>query len=210
LGGAVVKNTFQSLDEKKQHAIINAGLWVFSRSDYKKASTDEIIKRANISKGSLFYHFENKKKFYLFLFEYSVNLFMERLAEAYDYAETDFFEMLRKSQMAKIGILVEYPDMTKFLVQAYQDKTTESQGEVFKKYQELIINAEKLVFEKVDVSKFRKTITLAEAWNIVLWMSEGFMNTLGPQECQELEAQNTRLLSYLEILRQHFYRTEYL
>ena len=41
---------FFDLPEEKQQRIINSALTVFSKYDYKKASTDEIVRLAGISK----------------------------------------------------------------------------------------------------------------------------------------------------------------
>ena len=57
---------FFRLPEEKQQRIINAGIEVFSNHEYKRASTDEIARKAGISKGLLFHYFHNKKSFYLY------------------------------------------------------------------------------------------------------------------------------------------------
>ena len=62
---------FFELTEEKQLRIINAGFEVFAQNEYKRASTDEIGRLSDISKGLLFYYFHNKKSFYLFLFDYA-------------------------------------------------------------------------------------------------------------------------------------------
>ena len=52
---------FEKLPCEKQTEIINAAIEVFGRNEYKKASTEEISRRAGISKGMLFYYYKNKK-----------------------------------------------------------------------------------------------------------------------------------------------------
>ena len=52
---------FSSLPDEKQQQILDAAAEVFSREDYKRASTDDIAARAGISKGLLFYYFKNKE-----------------------------------------------------------------------------------------------------------------------------------------------------
>ena len=70
---------FYDLPQEKQMRIINAGLEVFSKNDYKHAVTDEIARKAGISKGLLFYYFHNKKSLYLYLFDYSAKLIMNQV-----------------------------------------------------------------------------------------------------------------------------------
>lgn len=57
---------------EKQARIINAAMKEFVKSGYDKASTNKIVKEANISKGSLFNYFHSKKELYLYLIEYGV------------------------------------------------------------------------------------------------------------------------------------------
>lgn len=56
---------FHQLPEEKQLAIFNAAMEVFAQNDYKRASTDDIAAKAGISKGMLFYYFQNKRTLYL-------------------------------------------------------------------------------------------------------------------------------------------------
>ena len=81
---------FYDLPQEKQMRIINAdgseaemcgngGLEVFSKNDYKHAVTDEIARKAGISKGLLFYYFHNKKSLYLYLFDYCAKLIMNQV-----------------------------------------------------------------------------------------------------------------------------------
>ena len=58
--GGYMNEKFFALPEEKRHQIINAAIEVFSKYDYKHASTDLIAAKAGISKGSLFYYFHNK------------------------------------------------------------------------------------------------------------------------------------------------------
>ncbi|MEG0504481.1 MAG: TetR/AcrR family transcriptional regulator, partial [Raoultibacter sp.] len=83
---------FFDLSEEKRNAIINAGFSVFSQSEYRHATTDEIVKRAGISKGLLFHYFGNKKNFYVYLYDYAIAFLVEHTSELYDYKETDFFD----------------------------------------------------------------------------------------------------------------------
>ncbi len=46
---------FFALPEEKRHQIINAAIEVFSKYDYKHASTDLIAAKAGISKGSIIF-----------------------------------------------------------------------------------------------------------------------------------------------------------
>ena len=53
---------FQSLETEKRERIINAALKEFAKNGYDKASTNDIVKEAEISKGSLFNYFNSKNE----------------------------------------------------------------------------------------------------------------------------------------------------
>ena len=61
---------FESLPEQRREAIVNAAVETFGRCDYKSASTEDIARRAGISKGLLFFYFKSKKELYLYLMEH--------------------------------------------------------------------------------------------------------------------------------------------
>jgi len=54
--------------ERKQE-VINAALKEFSEKGYKGASLNNILKNAEISKGTFYYHFKSKEDLYFFLIE---------------------------------------------------------------------------------------------------------------------------------------------
>ncbi len=49
-----MNEAFFALEEEKQRAVFNAAMEVFSRWEYKRASTDLIAAKAGVSKGLLF------------------------------------------------------------------------------------------------------------------------------------------------------------
>ena len=51
-----------NLKKEKQDRMINAALKVFAMNGYQKASTDDIVKEAGISKGLLFHYFAPQNK----------------------------------------------------------------------------------------------------------------------------------------------------
>ena len=54
---------FFDLKKEKQDRMINAALKAFAVNGYKRASTDEIVKDAGISKGLLFHYFDRNIAF---------------------------------------------------------------------------------------------------------------------------------------------------
>ena len=100
---------FFELPEERQAAMRNAGLEVFAKQNYAKASMEEAARLAGVSKALLFHYFENKRGFYLYLYEYATGLMIREMSAAHDYSETDFFNILINAQLSKIAILHAHP-----------------------------------------------------------------------------------------------------
>lgn len=96
---------FRELPADKQQAILNAAMEVFSKYDYKRASTDLIASKANISKGLLFYYFRNKKELYLYTYEYAARVSRQYITDPAFFQITDFFELLNYASLKKIKML---------------------------------------------------------------------------------------------------------
>ncbi|GAB6109396.1 TetR/AcrR family transcriptional regulator [Fusibacter bizertensis] len=69
-----MKKTEKLKSFERKDELINAALDEFTQTDYEKASLNNIIKNAQISKGTFYYHFENKEALYLYLLENSTNI----------------------------------------------------------------------------------------------------------------------------------------
>lgn len=200
---------FRNLPKEKQDRILNGAISVFGRHEYKKATTDEIIKCAEISKGLLFHYFGSKKKLYLALFEYCIEYSVDKMYLSMNQNETDFFEILRITTLSKLKIIQQYPAIFDFLMRAYHEKApevvTEINNESNKLQQEFIAN----LFKNVDYSKFKEQINLEMVINTIMWASKGFVEQkneqgeINPEQlCEEFDA-------YLHMYRQAFYKEEY-
>ncbi|MHC9532019.1 TetR/AcrR family transcriptional regulator [Dellaglioa sp. BT-FLS60] len=63
------KKTYFNLDEDKQKRILNAAKEEFSRVPLAEASINNIIKTADIPRGSFYQYFENKEDLYFYYFD---------------------------------------------------------------------------------------------------------------------------------------------
>ena len=95
--------------------MINAALKVFSMGGYKHASTDDIVTEAGISKGLLFHYFGSKLGLYTFLYDYSVRFMKLELTSGVSSTITDYFEIRKQMEYAKMQVLKNYPYMQLFL-----------------------------------------------------------------------------------------------
>lgn len=106
--------------------MINAALKVFAKSDYRHASTDDIVKEAQISKGLLFHYFTSKLGVYTFVYDYSVRFMLLELSREIKSAETGFLELIRQMERARMQVMKLYPYMQQFLNRANREECEEA------------------------------------------------------------------------------------
>lgn len=61
--------------------IFQAAIDIFSERGFDKATMDDIAARANVAKGTIYYHFKSKEELFLFLVEEGVDLLQEAVNE---------------------------------------------------------------------------------------------------------------------------------
>lgn len=201
---------FFDLPSEKQNTIINAAMSVFAHNDYKRATTDDIIKKANISKGLLFYYFENKKGLYFYVYNYAEKFLITEMSKNYDQTETDFFEMLIKAQISKIKIMSFHPDLFGFLMKAYLEKNIEVKDCLNDKFKEIISSSSETILNRTDTKKFKNGVSAKKVLDIIIWTSEGFIRSRTTEQLQNLIQLNEEFIEYLQLMKQNFYKEIYL
>ena len=119
---------FFDLKKEKQDRMINASLKLFALNGYKHASTDDIVTEAGISKGLLFHYFGSKLGLYTFLYDYSVRFMKLELTRGVLESShtTDYFEIRKQIEMAKMQVLKNYPYMQQFLDRCKYENVSEA------------------------------------------------------------------------------------
>lgn len=217
--------SFENLEETKKQKIINAGFQVFAEHGYAKTSVDEIIKAADISKGSLFYYFESKKNFYLYLYNYCGEQ-MERLIDNPgedgnpSYMQyTDFFERLSCIQELKMKHSADYPYMYNFMKKVVFDSSPVIRGEISKVNAKYVKERAMAFYQGLDYSKFKKGIDPMMVIQLLTWISEGCANAAvmknkltGDSNRNEMDFKDILVTydAYVDMLRKNFYKEEYL
>ena len=97
---------FMALPAEKQAEIVRAGLEVFAEHGYDAASTNEIVRRAGISKGVLFKYFADKETFFLYVAHVSAGLYLNGMPRLPD---ADLFAWIRAVTSYKLNVLREDP-----------------------------------------------------------------------------------------------------
>jgi AcrR family transcriptional regulator len=163
---------FLSLDTEKQDRIINAAIKEFAQKGYDNASTNEIVKEAGISKGLLFHYFKNKKQLFFFLFDYCYNLVADEFYKKVDLTERDFFKRIRQAVLIKMDLQQQYPDILTFIQEAFMQDSPEIKDEFDKKKLELNAINIGIIYDGIDLSKFRDDVDVQKILKVISWTFE--------------------------------------
>lgn len=203
---------FFNVEPEKQDRIINAAIKEFAQKGYDKASTNEIVKEAEISKGLLFHYFKNKKQLFLFLVDYCYETIAEEFYQKFPFDEVDFFNRMRQSVIIKMELSERYPDIFKFIQEAFMDDAAEIKPEMEKKLREMTdLNVNK-IYEGVDYSKFRDDVDLQKILKIITWTFEKMSDEeltkakLIPGHEMDYKKIYNEVEEYFEILKTCFYK----
>lgn len=168
----IIYSKFNNLKPEKQKQIINAAIKEFVRNGFEKASTNEIVKRANISKGSLFNYFNSKKDLYLYLIEYSSKAIVN-LNEEIDLSETDLFKRIERVALQKFYVQQKYPQAFEFLASTKQEESVEVKDIIKQRLNPIYNQAINKLYKDIDYSKFREEVDIEKAIEILNWTMFG-------------------------------------
>lgn len=140
---------FFDLAREKQDRMINGAIEVFAKNGFKHAATDDMVKAVGVSKGLWFHYFGSKEGIYVFTYDYSVKYMLLEISTVVDESVTDYFELVRQIEKARIKVSRNYPYMMDFLKaaeyesdEAVIEKTAEARRLYHERMDSLIRGAE--------------------------------------------------------------------
>ncbi len=209
---------FKTLDSEKRDRIINAAMHEFSVKSYKNASTNEIVKKAGISKGALFHYFASKQELFGFLYHYGVDFMMEVMEPHINDMPTDVFERWTAFAWFKLEIAAQYPNLSDFMQNAYRDDAPEARDLLKGEFARFAGDFSQKVYQGIDLFKFKPDIDVQKALQLIWWTLEGFALTKQQESIDWTKTKDDAFLqglieemeSYLNILKKSLYREEYL
>ncbi len=119
----------KAMDEERVAAIVDAAIEEFNQKTYSKASLNNILKMAGISKGSFYYNFENKADLYVYLFDFLLGIdkkSFNKVIESDSSKLLSFDEIMIQTAQQSMILCKERPDYYLF----FKNATTEPDREV--------------------------------------------------------------------------------
>ncbi|BAH07065.1 TetR/AcrR family transcriptional regulator [Clostridium kluyveri] len=93
------KKTFLNLEEKKKENIMRSAVNEFSEQGFEKANVGNIAKNANVSKGSIYQYFNNKKELFFFSVKWSTDFIGKKYGNHFisDNKDINIFDLFHKN-----------------------------------------------------------------------------------------------------------------
>mgnify|MGYP000700737452 FL=1 len=66
------------------------------------------------------------------------------------------------------------------------------------------------LIKRADISKFKAGVDPEEVWNIIYWMSQGYMDRYQDLENVNMKEIQDEYFRYLDIIKENFYREEFI
>lgn len=196
---------FFDLKKEKQDRMINAALKVFALHGYKHASTDDIVMEAGISKGLLFHYFGSKLGLYSFLYDYSVRFMKLELTSSVSSSITDYFEIRKQMEYAKMQVLRNYPYMQQFLNRCKQENVTEALAAT-EKQKNVISDVYSVLKNQADRSLFVNAVDFDKLDSMLDYTISGLMTSKFLEASFQPEMLYEETVQYLYMMKNISYK----
>lgn len=163
-GDELMKDIFKNIDPEKRDRIINSALEEFSKNRFDKASTNNIVKNAGISKGLLYHYFTSKKKLYDNLIVFAIEMVMKTIVDEVDWEQPDLFKRIKDIVLIKLKVCAKYPHLIAFSKVMYEGKSIDEIKELAETYMPDMYH--QVYHRNIDFSLFKENVDVEKAIKI--------------------------------------------
>ncbi len=200
------------LTNPRVQAVINAGYEEFSKTGYKKASTNHIAANAGVARGLIYYYFGDKQGLFQFLMDNAVDRIMCAMEEGVDWSNPDLLYRITKTIFFKCRVLADNPKIFDFLLVNMEHYRQENINPFFKGG---ATDIKKLMhdfyYSEVDESLFKEGLDVEKTINTIRWTIERLgMDWTEKAQARggqiDLKALYAEVDAYVDYLRKIFYK----
>lgn len=200
--------SFFDLPQARRHNLLGAGYHTFALSPYGKASMAAIAAKAGISKALLFYYFQNKREYYLYLFTQALELMKDERLEAPPEQKIELFGWVKQTVRHRLALLKEYPYLIRFATRAYYETDPNVQPAIAQKKRALLGLGVPEVLARIDLTPFVDAADAQVLLTMILSIAEGCMRGQEVLNAPNLNAVVAAFDQMMDSLRRHYYRPE--
>jgi len=210
-----MEDVLQKLDTEKKNRIINSAIEEFSKYPFNKASTNNIVKNAEISKGLLFHYFGNKKELYEYISGFVIHKLFDEITKRIDWENTDLFDRIKQIALAKIELAADYPQLFTFAIKVFASENPTNLNQALKIYEDKGIDVQqyftKIYQHNVDYTLFSDAKNIGINVDIIRWTIEKFaeekvMKTVAADDLTIIQKLSEEMNAYIDVLKKAFYK----
>lgn len=207
---AAMAKKIEAMDAEKRQRILNASMEEFSKG-FSAASTDNIVKKAGISKGLLFHYFGTKRDLYLYVIDYALVAITREYTDLINTKSGDILERLWQMSLLKRELCFQHPDIFSFLTSAYYIAKDEPGGDFNRRFAVLQEEIFYALYSNIDPALLKPGIDGQMASNVIRWTLTGLSDqiTAERKRFDEMTAEYDVYLEetkrYLDLLRRMLY-----
>lgn len=169
---------FLNLEPVRRNTILNAALREFASKGFDDASTNVIAKESGISKPLMFHYVNNKKDFFIFLYDYCLDIVNQEYFDQINLHEKDIFERLRQTCLLKIQLLKKYPWIFDFIRVAVFTDSEMVKEEVEKRRKMVEASSFERFYGDIDTSRFRSGLDIEKSKQLIFWAVGGYADQI--------------------------------
>jgi TetR/AcrR family transcriptional regulator len=173
-----MKPAFKKLKPAKQNIILLSAIEEFFNYGFKDASTNRIVEKADISKGSLYYYFGNKSDLYNSCQSYTFDIFIDYVKN-YTQTYEGFIERLIRVNSFKQQFQSQHPEVLNFFINQYFKGLFPE--EILKKLKQLDYEFKLRLAEDLNYDLFRDDINVDHAMQLISWTIQGYERDIEQQ-----------------------------
>lgn len=166
-----MKTAFEKLRPAKQNVILLSAIEEFFQYGFKDASTNRIVEKAEISKGSLYYYFGKKSDLYSSCQSYTFDVFMNYVKN-YTQTYEGYIERIIRVNSFKQQFQSEHPEVLNFFISQYFKGLFPE--EILKELKQLDHEFKLRLSEDLNFSLFRDDINVDHAMQLITWTMQGY------------------------------------
>lgn len=194
------------VDPEKKDRILNSAFEEFGKNGFEKASTNEIVEKAGISKGLLFHYFGSKQALYELLKEFAVSYVMDILEDGIDWSQSDLFLRVQQITELKLTAMEQYPHIYDFLKAVMEDVPADTIKNQFSDRMLTLIS--RAYEENIDFGLFRTDVERSKAIELIRWTVEGAAVKLMKSKDGDMVQITEEFGTYMDLLRKLLYTEE--
>jgi TetR/AcrR family transcriptional regulator len=167
---------FSRIPKEEQQRIRNVCIEEFALHGYAGASTNTIVKNAQIPKGTLFFFFGNKKDLFLYVIDWAVASYVNKFQQSSGELPTDLFERLIFIGRQRMQFAIQEPLLYRLLFSAFINLPPEVQTEIQARFGGYSEAGVQLLTKDLDRSLFREGVEIEKVVAMITLLLEGLLS----------------------------------